>query len=182
MCILSGSIAVHCGMGCAGLRAGSGKKAVVCGMNACSKGLVVGSGRLPESASDTSCTLCASWLFSHLISLSFACFVVPCLNFSHSTLVHWIRSQKSWCACSPSLEQALLCHPVLRNFSSGLYFKPLWDDEKMKSSYQQCPQSHDSINICGSWPDFMSRFPPADHWSTKRAGSSGSTNPNKDMR
>lgn len=50
-CILSGLVAVHHDTGCIGLRAGGGKKAVVCGLNAC-KGLV-GSVRLPESASDT---------------------------------------------------------------------------------------------------------------------------------
>lgn len=88
-------------------RAGAGKEAVVCGMTAGSKGLVVGSMKLPESASDTSCTLCASWLFLHFIFLSLACFKVPCLNFPHSTLGHWIRSLNSWCACSPSLEQAV---------------------------------------------------------------------------
>lgn len=55
----------------------------------------------------------------HLISLSLACSTVPCLNFSHSTLEHWIRSQKSWCAHSPGLKQALLCHPCSQKL-------PLW--------------------------------------------------------
>lgn len=53
---------------------------------------------------------------SDLISLCLVSFVRHCLNFSHSTLGQWIRSQKSWCAWSSSLQHAFLCHPILGNF------------------------------------------------------------------
>lgn len=111
------------------------------------------------------CLLCTSLPYFFLI-FSFIFVIVLCLNFSHSTFGHWIR--REWWACSPSLEK--FCHLILRSFPSGLYFKPLWEDEKIKIIYQQFPQSHGSIKTCGRWPEFMLWFSPADHWSTKYGG------------
>lgn len=109
---------MHSGTGCTGLRAGGGKKAVVCSMNACSKDLVVGSRRLPESASDTCCTLRASWLFfaSYFPFSYLFCSALSQLFTQH--LRAWNKDPKVLMSTFSQLG-ALLCHPVLRSFPPG---------------------------------------------------------------
>nr|XP_013805478.1 PREDICTED: CD160 antigen-like [Apteryx mantelli mantelli] len=53
---------------------------------------------------------------------------------------------KSWsdgCCCSSRKS------PISGSYSYGLYYKPLWEDEKAENFYHQYAESHDSINISG---------------------------------